>query len=244
MLVSTVPTSQAWARAMARRILPPLSASSCGIARGRTMIAPTMKHPGEPRDQGRGEVGVAGEEVGRLEQPEDDQRPAADGAGDEEEDGRAAGGEGAGDAGADQDHGAEREAAAAAAGQEDVGALLDHADVEGLAPAEAALEGAAQGDDEAQHREQLQDEGGDDPAGLGVGEAIADRLEEGDPDDGGGSEHDEACREHPVDEDRATFGRLLARRLDLLGAVQAAPAELRAGVVFLLRGGLYELQQA
>ena len=136
----------------------------------------------------RGERGTAGQDADRLQRAEGDQGEAADRAGDEEEDRRAADRERGRDAGADQDHGAEREPAAAAAGEEDVGALLDHADVEGLAPAEPAVEGAAQGDDEAQHREQLQDEGGDDPAGLGVGEAVADRLQERDPDHGRGGE--------------------------------------------------------
>src|SRR6185437_2539397 len=82
-------------------------------------------------DQGGGERGAAGQDVDRLEHPEDDQGEAADRAGDEEEDGRAADREGGRDPRADQDHGTERQAAAAAGGEEDVGALLDHADVEG-----------------------------------------------------------------------------------------------------------------
>ena len=47
----------------------------------------------------------------------------------------------------------------------------------------------------------------DHPAGLGVGEAVADRLQEGDPDHRRGDEDDEARGDQPVDEDRARVGR-------------------------------------
>jgi hypothetical protein len=82
------------------------------------------------RDQGEGERRVPGQEADRLEGAEDHERGAADEAGDQEEDRRAADREGGGDAGADQDHRTECEPAAAAGGEEDVGGLLDHADVE------------------------------------------------------------------------------------------------------------------
>jgi hypothetical protein len=185
------------------------------------------------RDQGEGERGVAGQQADRLQRTEEDEGAAADRAGDQEEDRGAADREGGRDAGADQDHGAEREPAAAAGREEDVRGLLDHADVESLAPAESTIEGAAQGDDETQHREQLHEEADDDPARLGVGEAVADRAEEGNPDDGGGHHHGEAGGDRAVDEDGVTVGRLLARLLDLL--VRAAALAGRS---------IYELQHA
>jgi hypothetical protein len=195
------------------------------------------------RDQRRRERDIAGQDPDRLCGTEDDEGAEADAAGHQEEDRRAADGEGGGDAGADQDHGAEGEAAAAAAGEEDVCRLLDHADIEGLAPVEPAGEGAAEGDDEAQHGEHLEDEGGDHPARLGIGEAVTDRLQERDPDHRGGGREGEAGGNRPVDEDRVGVGRLRPDRVGLLGAF-AAPALLRidAGIQFRLRGGLYELQ--
>ena len=194
-----------WGRARGRKISP--ATISAAIAAGIRVEASEA---------------LAGQDVDRLQRPEDDEGEAADRAGDQEEDRRAADREGGGDPGADQDHGAERQPAAAAGGQEDVGALLDHADVEGLAPAEPAVEGAAQGDDEAQHREQLEDEGEHDPARLGVLEAVADRRQEGDPDDRGGGQHGEAGGERAVDEDRVPVRRLLTRRVGLLAAVSFA----------------------